>query len=193
MGRKQHNCQQRLEFRAALFCRKTTRTQARKILSTSQSTMCQMSSVILTNFSWLVYRFCYLSSFASTVCLGSNCGAKSLFLMSGGGVKCYVPDPAGELSPLTTLKLDLTTLNARRRPRPHRWCDSSSLYCGRFTFGAICRLAFPLLGVFVFESVDFHTRKPTTELQFDDGVTNNFISPFDKVYICDFVASLHSL
>lgn len=37
-------------------------------------------------------------------------GAKSLFLMSGCGVKCYVPDRAGELSPPATLELDLTTL-----------------------------------------------------------------------------------
>lgn len=39
-------------------------------------------------------------------------GAKSLFLMSGHGVKCYVPDPAGELSPLTAHELDLTTLTS---------------------------------------------------------------------------------
>lgn len=30
-------------------------------------------------------------------------GAKSLFLMSGCGVKCYVPVPAGDISRLTTL------------------------------------------------------------------------------------------
>lgn len=50
----------------------------------------------------------------------ADVGAKSLFLMSGCGVRCYAAEPAGGRSPLTASELALTASNARRRPRLHR-------------------------------------------------------------------------